>query len=81
MGSEQYFDESPNEEARHFYDQLEESSCPLCERNLHSTLLVAVRLMNIKSDWNILNADIIWSLTYQRTSIRKTFDVQVRIDV
>ncbi|KAG5577360.1 hypothetical protein H5410_057494 [Solanum commersonii] len=26
MEPEQYFDEAPNEEARHFYDQLEESS-------------------------------------------------------
>ncbi|KAG5585463.1 hypothetical protein H5410_045897 [Solanum commersonii] len=31
MESEQYFDEAPNEEARCFYDQLEESSHPLCE--------------------------------------------------
>ncbi|KAG5632499.1 hypothetical protein H5410_004216 [Solanum commersonii] len=31
MEPEQYFDEAPNEEARRFYDQLEESSRPLCE--------------------------------------------------
>ncbi|KAG5570553.1 hypothetical protein H5410_060319 [Solanum commersonii] len=31
MEPEQYFDEAPNEEARRFYDQLEESSCPLCK--------------------------------------------------
>ncbi|KAG5576622.1 hypothetical protein H5410_056756 [Solanum commersonii] len=31
MKPEQYFDEAPNEEARRFYDQLEESSHPLCE--------------------------------------------------
>ncbi|WMV50981.1 hypothetical protein MTR67_044366 [Solanum verrucosum] len=56
MEPEQYFDEAPNEEAKHFYDQLEESSRPLCEGSLHSALSVAVRLMNIKSDWNVPNA-------------------------
>ncbi|KAG5609984.1 hypothetical protein H5410_021265 [Solanum commersonii] len=56
MEPEQYFDEVPNEKARCFYDQLEESSCPLCEGNPHSTLSVAVRLMNIKSNWNVPNA-------------------------
>ena len=81
MEPEQYFNEAPNEESKHFYDQLEESSNPLYEGSPRSALSFVVRLMNIKSDWNILNADIIWSLTYQRTSIRKTFDVQVRIDV
>ena len=50
MEPEQYFDEAPNEEARRFYDQLEESSRPLCEGSPHSALSVAVRLMNIKSD-------------------------------
>ncbi|KAG5571367.1 hypothetical protein H5410_061133 [Solanum commersonii] len=38
MEPEQYFDEAPNEEARHFYDQLEKSSRPLCEGSLHSAL-------------------------------------------
>ncbi|WMV33118.1 hypothetical protein MTR67_026503 [Solanum verrucosum] len=56
MEPEQYFDEAPNEEARRFYDQLEESSRPLCEGSPHSSFLVAVRLMNIKSDWNVPNA-------------------------
>ncbi|KAH0679485.1 hypothetical protein KY284_020570 [Solanum tuberosum] len=56
MKSEQYFDEAPNEQARRFYDQLEESSSPLCEGSPHSALSVAVRLMNIKSDWNVPNA-------------------------
>ncbi|KAG5616102.1 hypothetical protein H5410_015926 [Solanum commersonii] len=40
MEPEQYFDETPNEEARHFYDQLEEFSCPLCEGSPHSALSV-----------------------------------------
>ncbi|KAG5595546.1 hypothetical protein H5410_036778 [Solanum commersonii] len=53
---EQYFDEAPNEKARRFYDQLEESSRPLCEWSPHSALSVEVRLMNIKSDWNVPNA-------------------------
>ncbi|KAG5571982.1 hypothetical protein H5410_061748 [Solanum commersonii] len=38
MEPKQYFDEAPNEEARCFYDQLEESSRPLCERSSHSAL-------------------------------------------
>ncbi|WMV49207.1 hypothetical protein MTR67_042592 [Solanum verrucosum] len=33
---EQYFDEAHNEEARCFYEQLEETSCPLCEGSPHS---------------------------------------------
>ncbi|KAG5581394.1 hypothetical protein H5410_052021 [Solanum commersonii] len=41
MEPKQYFDEAPNEEARHFYDQLEESSRPLCEGSPHSALSVA----------------------------------------
>ncbi|WMV51044.1 hypothetical protein MTR67_044429 [Solanum verrucosum] len=56
MKPEKYFDEAPNEEARRFYDQLEESSRPLCEGSPHSALSVAVKLMNIKSDWNVSNA-------------------------
>ncbi|WMV58437.1 hypothetical protein MTR67_051822 [Solanum verrucosum] len=38
MEPKQYFDEAPNEEARRFYDQLEESSRPLCEGSPHSAL-------------------------------------------
>ena len=48
MEPERYFDEAPNEEAKRFYDQLEESSHPLCEESLHSVLSVEVRSMNIK---------------------------------
>ncbi|KAG5598972.1 hypothetical protein H5410_030342 [Solanum commersonii] len=55
-GTEQYFDEAPNEEARRFYDQLEESSRPLCEGVRDSRLVTAIRLMNIKLDWNVPNA-------------------------
>ncbi|WMV09922.1 hypothetical protein MTR67_003307 [Solanum verrucosum] len=43
MEPEQYFDETPNEEERHFYDQLEESSRPLCEGSPHSALSVAAK--------------------------------------
>ncbi|KAG5581222.1 hypothetical protein H5410_051849 [Solanum commersonii] len=50
------FDEALNEETRCFYDQLEEFSRSLCEGSLHSSLPVTVRLMNIKSDWNVPNA-------------------------
>ncbi|KAG5585559.1 hypothetical protein H5410_045993 [Solanum commersonii] len=39
MEPEQYFDEAPNEAARRFYDQLEESSRPLCEGSPHSALI------------------------------------------
>ena len=49
MKLEQYFDETLNEVARRFYDQLEDSIRPLCVGNMHSSLSVAVRLMNIKS--------------------------------
>ncbi|KAM3216298.1 putative protein isoform X1 [Capsicum annuum] len=53
---EQNLKEDPNEEARGFYQQLEKASHPLCEGSLHSALSVAVRLMSIKSDWNIAQA-------------------------
>jgi len=79
MEPEQYFDEAPNEEARHFYDQLEESSRPLCEGSPHSALSVAVRLMNIKSDWNVPNAamdsmvDLLGELVNPEFNIPKNF--------
>ena len=47
---EQYFEETSNEEARNFYDLLEDSSRPLCEGSPHSAFSVAVKLMNIKLD-------------------------------
>ncbi|KAG5605320.1 hypothetical protein H5410_026812 [Solanum commersonii] len=46
MEPEQYFDEASNEEARRFYDQLEESSRPLCEGSSHSALSVATTLQH-----------------------------------
>ncbi|WMV15129.1 hypothetical protein MTR67_008514 [Solanum verrucosum] len=79
MEPEQYFDEAPNEEARHFYDQLEESSRPLCERSPHSALSVAVRLVNIKSDWNVPNdamdsmVDLLGELVNLEFNIPKNF--------
>jgi len=79
MEPEQYFDEAPNEEARRFYDQLEESSRPLCEGSLHSALSVVVRLMNIKSDWNVPNAamdsmvDLLGELVNPEFNIPKNF--------
>ncbi|KAG5570627.1 hypothetical protein H5410_060393 [Solanum commersonii] len=42
MEPKQYFDEAPNEEARRFYYQLEESSHPLCEGSPHFALPVAI---------------------------------------
>ncbi|KAM3238492.1 hypothetical protein P3L10_013524 [Capsicum annuum] len=48
--------EDPNEEARGFYQNSEEATHPLCEGSLHSALSVAVRLMSIKSDWNVAQA-------------------------
>ncbi|XP_070013433.1 uncharacterized protein [Nicotiana sylvestris] len=49
-------EQTPNDEARHFYEQLEEASRPLREGRPHSELSVAVRLLSIKSDWNISQA-------------------------
>ncbi|KAM3360740.1 putative protein isoform X1 [Capsicum galapagoense] len=53
IGPQKNLEEDPNEEARGFYQQLEEASHPLCEGSKHSALSVAVRLLSIKSDWNI----------------------------
>nr|XP_016499612.1 PREDICTED: uncharacterized protein LOC107818152 [Nicotiana tabacum] len=46
----------PNDEAKRFYEQLEEASCPLYEGSMHSKLSVAVRLLTIKSDSSISQA-------------------------
>ncbi|KAG5614999.1 hypothetical protein H5410_014823 [Solanum commersonii] len=79
MEPEQYFDEAPNEEARRFYDQLKESNRPLCEGSTHSTLSVAVRLMNIKSYWNVPNVamdsmvDLLGELVNPEFNIPKNF--------
>ncbi|KAH0708729.1 hypothetical protein KY284_010156 [Solanum tuberosum] len=79
MEPKQYFDEAPNEKARRFYDQLEESSRPLCEGSPHFALSVAVILMNIKSDWNVPNAamdsmiDLLGELVNPEFNIPKNF--------
>ena len=45
----QYFDETPSDESKCFYDQLE-SSRPQCEGSLHFVLSVVASLMNIQQD-------------------------------
>ncbi|XP_049368611.1 uncharacterized protein LOC125833494 [Solanum verrucosum] len=46
-------EETPNEEAKIFYEQLRDCSSPLFNGSQHSKLSVAVRLLSIKSDNNI----------------------------
>ncbi|KAK6796413.1 hypothetical protein RDI58_004114 [Solanum bulbocastanum] len=46
-------EETPNEEANIFYEQLRDCSSPLFNGSQHSKLSVAVRLLSIKSDNNI----------------------------
>ncbi|XP_019240938.1 PREDICTED: uncharacterized protein LOC109220923 [Nicotiana attenuata] len=48
----------PNDEAKHFYEQLLEASRPLYEGSVHSKLSVAVRLLSIKSDSSISQASM-----------------------
>ncbi|XP_019240825.1 PREDICTED: uncharacterized protein LOC109220814 [Nicotiana attenuata] len=48
----------PNEDAKRFYEQLQEASHPLYEGSMHSKLSVAVRLLSIKSDSSISQAGI-----------------------
>ncbi|XP_070010780.1 uncharacterized protein [Nicotiana sylvestris] len=48
----------PNDDARRFYEQLEEASRPLYKGSMHSKLSVAVRLLSIKSDSSIFQAGI-----------------------
>ncbi|XP_016549954.2 uncharacterized protein LOC107849957 isoform X3 [Capsicum annuum] len=43
----------PNEETKHFCEQLEEASHPLYEGSTHSKLSIVVRLLSIKSDYSI----------------------------
>ncbi|KAG5580872.1 hypothetical protein H5410_051499 [Solanum commersonii] len=79
MEPKQYFNEAPNEEARCFYDQLEESSHPLCEGSLHPALSVVVRLINIKLDRNVPNVsmdsmvDLLGELVNPEFNIPKNF--------
>uniref|UniRef100_A0A1U7YJY3 Uncharacterized protein LOC104248805 n=1 Tax=Nicotiana sylvestris TaxID=4096 RepID=A0A1U7YJY3_NICSY len=51
--SQQNVVEPPNDEAKHFYESLESASCPLYKDSMHSELSVVVRLLTIKSYWNI----------------------------
>ncbi|XP_059315663.1 uncharacterized protein LOC132066357 [Lycium ferocissimum] len=53
---EQNFEEPPNEEAMRFYQELEEASRPLWVGSQHSKLSVAVRMINIKSNWTVAEA-------------------------
>ncbi|XP_060189787.1 uncharacterized protein LOC132618798 [Lycium barbarum] len=53
---EQNFEEPPNEEAMRFYQELEEASHPLWVGSQHSKLSIAVRMINIKSDWTVAEA-------------------------
>ncbi|XP_004252205.2 uncharacterized protein [Solanum lycopersicum] len=46
-------EEAPNVECKIFFEQLEYASRPLYEGSPHSQLSIAVRLLSIKSDWNI----------------------------
>ena len=46
-------EETPNAECKIFFEQLEAASRPLYEGSLFSQLSIAVRLLSIKSDWNI----------------------------
>ncbi|XP_059292009.1 uncharacterized protein LOC132045446 [Lycium ferocissimum] len=45
-----------NEEAMHFYQELEKASRPLWVGSQHSKLYVAVRMINIKLDWTVAEA-------------------------
>ncbi|XP_019251004.1 PREDICTED: uncharacterized protein LOC109229914 [Nicotiana attenuata] len=54
--SQQNIDESPNDKTKHFYELLEAASRPLYKDSIHSELSLAVRLLTIKSDWNISQA-------------------------
>ncbi|XP_019266286.1 PREDICTED: uncharacterized protein LOC109243756 [Nicotiana attenuata] len=46
----------PNDDAKCFYEQLQEAGRPLYEGSIHSKLSVAVRLLSIKSDSSISQA-------------------------
>ncbi|KAM3361279.1 hypothetical protein P3S68_016133 [Capsicum galapagoense] len=48
-----HVEEAPNDESKCFFEQLEAFSRPLYEGSPHSQLSIAVRLLSIKSDWNV----------------------------
>ncbi|XP_070041068.1 uncharacterized protein [Nicotiana tomentosiformis] len=56
--SHESVEQTPKEEAKYFYEQLEAASHPLCEGSMHSQLSVAVRLLSIKSYTNIFQAEM-----------------------
>ncbi|XP_070002660.1 uncharacterized protein [Nicotiana sylvestris] len=49
-------EQTPIDDVKCFYEQLEEASRPLRKGSPHSQLSVAVRLLSIKSNWNISQA-------------------------
>ncbi|XP_070007649.1 uncharacterized protein [Nicotiana sylvestris] len=49
-------EQTPNDDVKRLYEQLEEASRPLRKGSPHSELFVAVRLLSIKSYWNISQA-------------------------
>ncbi|KAM3344018.1 hypothetical protein P3S68_026109 [Capsicum galapagoense] len=52
--SSDHVEEAPNNESKCFFEQLEAFSWPLYEGIPHSELCIAIRLLSIKSDWNVL---------------------------
>ncbi|XP_015164399.1 uncharacterized protein [Solanum tuberosum] len=51
-------EEAPNAECRIFFEQLETASRPLYEGSPHSQLFIALRLLSIKSDWNVSQGEM-----------------------
>ena len=50
-------EETPNAECKIFFEQLEAASRPLYEGCPHSQLSIAIRLLSIKSNWNVLQRE------------------------
>ena len=72
-------EEAPNVECKIFFEQLESASRPLYEGSPHSQLSIAVRLLSIKSDWNVSQGamdsviDLIHDLVYPNLEIPDNF--------
>lgn len=49
---------SSYKEAKHFYEESEATNRPLFEISIHSKLFIAIRLLSIKVDRNISQADM-----------------------
>ncbi|XP_070032758.1 uncharacterized protein [Nicotiana tomentosiformis] len=68
-------EQTPNEEAKYFYEQLEAGSRALSEGSMYSQFFVAVRLLNIKTNTNISQAGMDSFIGIMSDLVDPTFNI------